>query len=249
MTLSIAGKTAIVTGSAKGIGLAIARHFVDLGANVMFADIDEARLESELGEAAQEDGPLRYFAGDLSQKLTAANLLSATVDAFDRIDILVNANRDFAITDPLNPEDPAFDMLSRGKRSLVLDLKTDAGRRTALDMVARADVVIDNIAPSSMIAYPEAGAVLDDRNVLVWGLAADGWSVAQVDVSLDGGTTWNAAQFGAAANGRRVGCRQHPGTQARVLLHEPGELAHRCAVVVDHPQQAQQDLGRRRRAP
>ncbi|MCB0202246.1 MAG: hypothetical protein KDI03_19430, partial [Anaerolineae bacterium] len=61
------------------------------------------------------------------------------------------------------------------------------------------EVVVDNIAPSSMIAYPESGTVLDDRNVLVWGLAADGWSVAQVDVSLDGGTTWNAAQFGAAA--------------------------------------------------
>ena len=43
--------------------------------------------------------------------------------------------------------DPAFDMLSRGKRSLVLDLKTDAGRQTALDLAARADVVIENFRP------------------------------------------------------------------------------------------------------
>ena len=47
-----------------------------------------------------------------------------------------------------------------------------------------------------MIAYPEAGAVLDDRNMLVWGLAADGWGVAEVDASLDGGTTWHAALLG-----------------------------------------------------
>jgi predicted RNA methylase len=43
MTLSIQGKTAIITGAANGVGLAIARHFVDRGANVMFADRDEER--------------------------------------------------------------------------------------------------------------------------------------------------------------------------------------------------------------
>ena len=44
MTFSVSGKTAIVTGAASGIGLAIARHLVDKGANVMFADVDEERL-------------------------------------------------------------------------------------------------------------------------------------------------------------------------------------------------------------
>ena len=44
MSLSISGKTAIVTGAANGVGLAIARHFVDKGANVMFADMDDEAL-------------------------------------------------------------------------------------------------------------------------------------------------------------------------------------------------------------
>ena len=39
MSFSIAGKTAIVTGGASGIGMAIGRHFADAGANVMFADM------------------------------------------------------------------------------------------------------------------------------------------------------------------------------------------------------------------
>jgi len=39
MTFSIAGKTAIVTGAANGVGLAIGRHFVAEGANVVFADM------------------------------------------------------------------------------------------------------------------------------------------------------------------------------------------------------------------
>ncbi len=41
MSFSVEGKIAIVTGAAHGVGLAIARHFVDCGARVMFADMDE----------------------------------------------------------------------------------------------------------------------------------------------------------------------------------------------------------------
>ena len=49
MSLSISGKTAIVTGAANGLGLAIARHFLARGANVMCADLDEDRLAEEFG--------------------------------------------------------------------------------------------------------------------------------------------------------------------------------------------------------
>ena len=111
MSFSITGKTAIVTGAANGIGLAIARHFVDRGANVMFADMDEARLDAEVGEAARTEGPVRMFAGDLREKLTIANLLSATMDAFDRVDILVNASRVMKVSDPLKVDDDAVEEL------------------------------------------------------------------------------------------------------------------------------------------
>jgi 7-alpha-hydroxysteroid dehydrogenase len=115
MSFSIAGKTAIVTGAAHGIGLAIARHFVDQGANVMFADRDDDQLEAECGEAAEAEGStIRYFSGDLRERLTVANLLSATVDAFDRVDILVNASRQVKVSDPLNPDEDAVEaMLSQ----------------------------------------------------------------------------------------------------------------------------------------
>lgn len=110
MGFSIEGKTAIVTGAANGIGLAIGRHFLDRGANVMFADIDEARLIDEVGENADE-GPSRYFAGDLREKLTIANLLSATIDAFDRVDILVNGSRQILPSDPFDPDDTSMETL------------------------------------------------------------------------------------------------------------------------------------------
>ena len=46
--------------------------------------------------------------------------------------------------------DASFDMLSRGKRALTLDLKSDEEKQTALDLVARSDVVINNFRPGVM---------------------------------------------------------------------------------------------------
>lgn len=113
MSLSIQGKTCIVTGAGRGVGLAIARHFVDRGANVMFADNDEALLEAELGTNIDSDGPVRKFAADMSQNLSMANLLSATLDAFDRVDILVNAHRLVRESDPLCTDVDVLDQMLR----------------------------------------------------------------------------------------------------------------------------------------
>jgi len=121
MSFSISGKTAIVTGAANGVGLAIARHFAEQGANVVCADKDEARLVDEFGPNPEsgngensEDSEarnIRIFAGDLRKKLTIKNLISTTVDAFDRVDILVNASRQVCASDPLDMSDNTIEML------------------------------------------------------------------------------------------------------------------------------------------
>lgn len=104
MSFSVTGKTAIVTGAASGLGLAVARHLVDRGANVVFADMDEARLEDEMGAEARRDGPIKLYSGDLTQKLGISNLVTMTVDAFERIDILVNGHRKCLISDVMDPD-------------------------------------------------------------------------------------------------------------------------------------------------
>lgn len=147
MSLSIAGKTAIVTGAANGIGYAIARHFLDKGANVMFVDIDEERLEQQVGEEARAEGPLRMFAGDLREKLTITNLLSATVDAFDRVDILVNASRQMVASDPLCPEEDAVETLLQ--QNLLTSLRLT--QLTAKRMIARAEKMTDVAGPIGSI--------------------------------------------------------------------------------------------------
>jgi 7-alpha-hydroxysteroid dehydrogenase len=128
MSFSISGKTAIVTGAANGIGLAIARQFADRGANVMCADMDEKKLEEEWGELS-DDGNLRYFAGDLRQRLTIANLVSATIDHFDRVDILVNASRQVIETDALDVEDISVATLLEQNLMTALNLTQHVAKR------------------------------------------------------------------------------------------------------------------------
>ncbi|MEW2918080.1 MULTISPECIES: SDR family NAD(P)-dependent oxidoreductase [Ruegeria] len=143
MSFSIAGKTAIVTGGANGVGLAIGRHFADAGANVMFADMDEKRLAEELGEQA-DDSNIRFFAGDLREKLTIANLLSATIDAFDQVDILINGARQVIPSDPLDAEDDSVRTLLNQNLMPALRLSQLVAKR----MIKQAGDDEENIAGS-----------------------------------------------------------------------------------------------------
>lgn len=111
MSFSIEGKTAIVTGAANGIGLAVARQFARAGANVMMADRDEEKLMAECESLRTEAPEVAAYAGDLRRKLTIANLLSATIDAFDGVDILINGSRQVQPGNPLDPRDDAFEDL------------------------------------------------------------------------------------------------------------------------------------------
>ncbi len=171
MSFSIAGKTAIVTGAANGIGLAIGRQFAENGANVMSADMDEGRLADELGDVA-EDSNIRYFAGDLRKNLTIANLLSATIDAFDEVNVLVNGARQVVVSDPLDPEDDAvIDLLNQNMvpalrlTQLVAKrmIKQSEGRDD--DRQAGSIINLSSISarqsPPDLLAYSVSSAALD----------------------------------------------------------------------------------------
>ncbi len=92
MSFSVEGKTAIITGATGSAGLAVARHFADAEANVMMVDDRERDLRRERDQMPGGGTNVRYFAGEICQKLTVANLVSATIEAFERVDILVNAS-------------------------------------------------------------------------------------------------------------------------------------------------------------
>jgi 3-oxoacyl-[acyl-carrier protein] reductase len=81
------GKSAIITGSARGIGRATAELFVSQGAKVLINDLDGDVAE----EASKEiDGETAVFAGDLTQTGACDELVKAGIDAFGSVDCVVN---------------------------------------------------------------------------------------------------------------------------------------------------------------
>lgn len=129
MASPLSEKTVIVTGAANGIGLAIARKFVKAGARVMLADIDEERLLAEVDALKDERGEAVAYAGDLRKKLAVSNLMAATVDAFDSLDILINASRQTGLMDPLCGDNEVFESLMHQNVTVALRLCQAAAKR------------------------------------------------------------------------------------------------------------------------
>jgi 3-oxoacyl-[acyl-carrier protein] reductase len=83
----LAGKAAIVTGSARGIGLATAALLAAHGARVLLTDVDE----DAAGEAAAGIGAsAAVFGGDLTQEGVPEALVQRAVEEFGQLDIVVN---------------------------------------------------------------------------------------------------------------------------------------------------------------
>lgn len=82
--LSLEGKTAIVTGGAKGIGRGITERFLEAGANVVVSDIDATAGLAVAGLGAT------FVEADMSSEADLVRLMSATLGQFGRADILVN---------------------------------------------------------------------------------------------------------------------------------------------------------------
>ena len=87
MTERLAGKVAVVTGAASGIGEATARLFASEGANVLIADRDGSRgpwVASEIGEAA------RFMQVDVRSGEDVQGMFAAAEEAWGRIDVIYN---------------------------------------------------------------------------------------------------------------------------------------------------------------
>jgi 3-oxoacyl-[acyl-carrier protein] reductase len=87
--LDLNNRVAIVTGSARGIGYAIAERMLRSGASVALWDVDTERLRRATAELS-EFGRVAPIAVDLTAEADVATGVQATLDAFARVDILVN---------------------------------------------------------------------------------------------------------------------------------------------------------------
>ncbi|MEM6488153.1 MAG: L-iditol 2-dehydrogenase [Pseudomonadota bacterium] len=144
--IRLAGKTALITGAARGIGRAFAEAYVREGARVALADIDltaAERAAAEIGEGAVA------LAIDVTSQDSIDRAVRDTVGALGRIDILINnaavftaapiaeiARADYERTFAVNVAGTLFTlqavarhMIDRGGGGRIINMASQAGRR------------------------------------------------------------------------------------------------------------------------
>ena len=91
MNVSLAKKSALITGAGRGIGRAIAQLLAASGAHVLLADIDESALEETRSSLAPSDGTrVATFVGDLTSPRVPDDLVKMLAREFGSVDIIVN---------------------------------------------------------------------------------------------------------------------------------------------------------------
>lgn len=84
------GKTAIITGAGRGIGRATAELFARHGARVVVSDIDDAPLSDTVNDLLNAGGEATGVQGDVTDKAFADRVVSAAIENFGGLDIIVN---------------------------------------------------------------------------------------------------------------------------------------------------------------
>jgi NAD(P)-dependent dehydrogenase (short-subunit alcohol dehydrogenase family) len=86
----LAGKTAFVTGGASGIGLALGRAFVEVGMNVMLADIETDALAAAVASLRDVGPDVRGVTCDVTDPASVERAAQASYDAFGNVHVVCN---------------------------------------------------------------------------------------------------------------------------------------------------------------
>jgi NAD(P)-dependent dehydrogenase (short-subunit alcohol dehydrogenase family) len=225
--MGISGKAAIVTGGASGIGYAIAERFVADGANVMLADIDEARGAKAVADLSKQ-GEARFQKANVASSADVDKLVTAAITAFGRIDILINNAGIVHAADFLDLAEADFD------RVLGVNLKGSflAGQAVARHMVDR---VKAGEKPGSIVNMSSVNAVFAIANQVPYSISKGGINQLTKVMALGlapYGIRVNAIGPGSIMTEMLASVNADPAAKNRILsrtplgrIGEPAEIA------------------------
>lgn len=140
------GKTALITGAARGIGLGFAQAYVREGAKVVLADIEFERATKAAEELGNSAMAVRM---DVTQQSSIDQAITTAIDRFGQIDILINNAALFTAAPTVGISRDEFDrvfqinvagvlfttqavarhMIDRGEGGKIINMASQAGRR------------------------------------------------------------------------------------------------------------------------
>ncbi len=160
-------KLVLITGAARGIGLALARRFAAEGAEVLISDLDEAALADAIEKIAQDGGRARAYALDVTDATAIAATRKRILEECGPIDLLVN-NAGTVFGGPFLDVD-----IDRHRSTFEINLIAPVMMTHAFlpDLLSRPEAHIVNIASASgLIGIPFGASYASSK----WGLI--GWS-------------------------------------------------------------------------
>ncbi len=150
--MRLEGKSAIVTGAARGIGLAIARRFVAEGAAVSLIDVNDEDGATEAASLEAAGGRARFARCDVGEKAQVDAVVADHVAAYDGLDILVNNAAIIHGVEFLELAEEDFDRVLRVNLKGTLLCSQAAGRV----MVERgAGAIINMSSVNAVVAIPD----------------------------------------------------------------------------------------------
>ncbi|MHA6247372.1 bifunctional aldolase/short-chain dehydrogenase [Pontibacter sp. CAU 1760] len=242
---SLSGKIALITGSAGGIGKAIAKRFVEEGAVVVLNDMNEERLQGAGEEFKAQFGKDSYATAMLD--VTKANQIKEAFDvaalAFGGVDIIVN-NAGLSISKSIEDHsekdwDLLYDVLVKGQ-FLVTQAATEVMRKQAIG-----GDVLNIVSKNALVSGPNnAGygsakaAQLHLSRLNAAELGGDGIRVNVVnpDAVISDSNIWAGGWAEGRAKAYGVKVEELPAFYAkRTLLNEiilPDDIANACFAFV-----------------
>jgi NAD(P)-dependent dehydrogenase (short-subunit alcohol dehydrogenase family) len=161
---SLTGRVAVVTGSASGLGAAIAVGLAQAGAHVVVVDTNEAGAAVVASEASQFGGISLAVACDVTDGSSLAGLAERVHAEFGRIDVLVNSAGTAHRSPAEDFPEEAFDaVLAVNLKGTFLPCQTFGTRMLA----AGAGSIINLASIGGFVAYPHASAYLSSKGAVI----------------------------------------------------------------------------------